>query len=196
MSLPSSVVSTLLVLVVDVIALWFLDRALRGVAAYLNAAEVYDERKSIKTSDVWFERVSGRSHGPVWFRKTQVAVKAGMLICSIAVGLSIDGVTRKQKVRLLNQTVLVPRLRRTAQLGIGGLNNFSNDVVFVSFAQQCKSADGNDSFGMQTTYWNARSLETFDANGYGKDLDMECLSEKNGFSTKLAQIRVERLASV
>lgn len=160
--LPSSVVSSLLVLVEGVIALWQLDRALLRVAAYLNAAEVYDEHKPIKVSDVWFERVSGRSHGPVWFRKTQVALKLGMLTCSKAVGLSMSGVTRKGKDRLFDQTFWLPRVRRMAELRLGVLNNFSSDVLFVNVAARCRSAGGSDSSGIQTSYWNARSLHWFD----------------------------------
>lgn len=161
LSFPSSVVSSLLVLVVDVIALWFLDRALLRISAFLNAGEVYDARKSIKTSDVWFKCISGRSYAPVSFRKTQVAVKLGMLVCSIAVGLSIDGVTQKEQAQLVDQTVLVPRVRRKAQLGIGGLKNFSSGVRLVVTAERCRSAAGNDSSGIQTVYWNARSINIF-----------------------------------
>lgn len=184
--LTSSIVTTFADLLLDVIGLWLLDHALLRVAVYLNSCEVYDAHNSIRISDVWFESVSGRSHGPMWFRKAQVALKLVMLACSIAVGLSIDGFSRDRKVRMLDETVLVPQVRRMAQLGIGGFNNFSTDVLFVFYASRCYFADNDDVSGLHTfTYWNARALVPIHPDNYWRPtrrlFPLECLSKKNDF---------------
>lgn len=192
LSLPSSFVTTFLVLFVDVIALWLLDNALLRVAAFLNARVVYDTQKSIKVSDVWFESISGRSHGPVWFRKAQVAIKFVMLVCSIAVGLSIDGLSRDREVRMPNETVLVRQVRRMEQHGIGGFNDFSIDVLFMKNSFRCTSRDYNASTDLHmTTYWNARALMPISRGNCDHDYNLgpgnrlfplECLSDRNNFS--------------
>lgn len=98
--MPSSIATTISVLSLDVFALWILDFALLRVAAYLNGRVLYDEHNSVEISDVWFEGISGHSHGPMWFRKSQVVLKMLLLVCSMIVGLSIDGFTGDRVLRL------------------------------------------------------------------------------------------------
>lgn len=152
LSLPSSVVSTLFVLVLDVFALWLIDAALVRIAAYLNAREIYDRHNAVQISDVWFESMTGRSHGPMWFRRTQVVLKAVLLASSIAVGLSINSFDNDVfDVIPVRGSMLVRRERRISRLGTGNLPltgdalNLSNEVRFVLGAQSCVLNTGDGS---------------------------------------------------
>lgn len=194
--LSSSLVTTLLVLLLDVVALWLLDTALLRVAAYLNARAVYDARKSIKISDVWFESVSGRSHGPVWFRAAQVALKLLMFTCSIAVRLSIDGFTKYRQVRVPNQTVLVRQDRRMSEIGIGGHKNFSSDVMFVQSSASCSFRDRDTISGLENIVrWNVRALapNVIGHRKFDRMSSLQCLSVKNGFSVRPVNTNVPNI---
>lgn len=193
-SLPSSVVTTLLVLLLDVVALLLFDTAFLRVAAFLNARELYDAHNAINVSDVWLESLSGRSHGPLWFRKLHVLLKLALLACSITVGLSIDGFTENRFVRLEDQTILVPHVRRIADVGITQFSIFSTDVLFVKAAYGCGYSDYNDSTGLNTrTIWNARALEPVHHDLQSMDIKaipLECLSNKSNFSVSPVRYRV------
>lgn len=189
LSVPSSVATTVLVLLLDVIALWCLDFALRRVAAYLNARAVYDAHNAVNISDVWFERISGHDHGPMWFRTFQASLKLVLRACSILVGLSIDGFSQP----LDGQTVLEHRVRCMAQVGIGGFNNFSTYVLFVKNAYLCGYVDFNDTNGVVThIIWNARGREPISSSQYrpAGRVSLEWLSEKNNFAVPPVRYRV------
>lgn len=184
--MPSSIATTISVLSLDVFALWILDFALLRVAAYLNGRVLYDEHNSVEISDVWFEGISGHSHGPMWFRKSQVVLKMLLLVCSMIVGLSIDGFAGDRLLRLPDQTVVVRRDRRLSKLGIGGYKNFSSEVLFVLETFSCGFDSPDISLGTPRgnllTVLNAQSLVPIGHEQYGVIPAVECLSEKNNFS--------------
>lgn len=180
--------STFLVLVVEIVALWLLDTAFLRVAAYLNARAVYDAHKPIKISDVPFESISGPSFGPVWFRMSQVALKLVMLVCSIAIGLSIDGFSASQSVVVPEQTIVVRQDRQMADIGIGGFRNFSEEVLFVKRAVSCSRWDRSDRLGIRnTTFWNIRSLVPVSSRRYvlrnsTEKTPVQCLTKDNNYN--------------
>lgn len=117
----------------------------------------------------------------MWFRKAQVALKVLLLLCSITVGLSIDG--WKKLVRIQDQTVLVRRDRRISHLGIGGAENFFSELLFVRNAHGCVFQERDSSSGsVAKTFRNARSLKPVDHNEFGESPAVECLSERKGFN--------------
>lgn len=143
-ALSSSLASTFLDIVLDVFAIWLIDAALIRIAVFLNACELYDEHNTIQISDVWFVGLTGRSHGPMWFRKTQVAVKVLLLVWSISIGLSNNPTQYNVLGAGPGQIVLVRQERRMAQLGIGisprageAQTYFTRCFVCASCPQMC-----------------------------------------------------------
>lgn len=184
--LSASVASTSLVLVLDVLALWLIDVSLVQIAAYLNALEICDRQNAVEISDVLFESLTGRSHGPMWFRKAQVGLKVVLLACSIAVGLSINAFEYRLSVPVPYQTVLVNRKRGMAQLGIGNppfmdlAQNFSSDVTFVLLATgECFSAVISATSGKTTrVHWNASPSMEFLPAQYSRNFSIVCLQKR------------------
>lgn len=142
-----------------------------------------------------FESLTGCSHGPMWFRKAQVALKVLLFVCSICVGLSVNAF-QDDFVRLAplpGRMVLIRRERRMAQLGIGNppiidkttttpvrklRRNFSSDVMFVRAAQGCLSTSSNASSGViKQIYLNASTSENITPEQYTFRGNHRCASE-------------------
>lgn len=183
--MPSAVVITLFVLVLDVLALWIISFALLQIAAYLNTRKVYDRHQAV-------EFVPGRSHGPIGFRVFQVVLTVVLFASSIAVCLSIDGFSVKGHVPVPEQTILVPQERRMDEIGVGEVGNFTKDVLFVRSAFQCASADHSASVGTQTIR-NALALEPIGPNQYQQlteqTFPLKCLSDNTEFSVSAVRKR-------
>lgn len=146
-----------------------MDVSLVQIAAFLIARNVYDRRNTVDLSDVWFECMTGRSHGPMWFRRTQVALKAVLLVSSICVGLSINAIEDEWFHPMPVQRLLIRQERTMAQLGIGNppsvgeYQNFSSDVMFMLAASRCTTTSRNASSGATThVHWNAVPREQKD----------------------------------
>lgn len=78
---PSTVISTVTVLVVDVLVLWFVHHALLKIGALLTVRQVLLKKMPVRFSEMTFEYLTGRTHGPLWFRYTQALVKVICLCC-------------------------------------------------------------------------------------------------------------------
>lgn len=77
---PSAILLTITVLIDDVLVIWLVHQSLLKIGALLSMHQVINKKTPV--------RITGRTHGPVWFRYTQALLKILVFAASVTLGLS------------------------------------------------------------------------------------------------------------
>lgn len=179
----SAILSTIMVVVVDVLVVCLVLHSLHAVGAFLTARRVLSQQKSMSISEMRFEEFTGRTRGPLWFRYTQALLKIMVFSASIVMSLSLNGGTRPRIEKMSNQTILVQTPRNLQTLGLGdqrnSSSNFSQELLFT--LQQTLCGDNNPE---ETVFYNFRStalLNNTYSNRSTVPFEIRCLNERNNY---------------
>lgn len=88
-AIPSAVLSTITVLVVDVLVVLLIHHSLLKMGKLLALRHVLLKKKAIRISEMRFEDLTGRTHGPIWFRYTQALLKVMVFAASVMLSLFV-----------------------------------------------------------------------------------------------------------
>lgn len=95
-----------MIAVADVLALMLVHHSLHRVGAFLALRQLLNKKKAVKISELWFEELTGCTHGPLWFRYTQAGIKFCVFAASIALSLSFNGSIQDRFENLTGLTIL------------------------------------------------------------------------------------------
>lgn len=186
-AVPSVIVSTIAVLVVDVLVIWLVHHSLLRFGSFLTLRQVLNKKRPVLISEIWFEDFTGRTHGPLWFRYTQALLKITVFFASIALSLSLKGSSQGRVSELRNQTILVQNPRSMRTMGLGqGRNNYTQEVAFTKMFGVCQDRDLTT-----TSYYNMRSKSPLRKIYSTTPPEFECLMKHRRYVNRALLTRTD-----
>lgn len=181
-AIPSAILSTITVLVVDVLVVLLLHHSLLKMGTLLAMRQLLAKKKALRVSELWFEYLTGRTHGPPWFRYVQALLKTIVFAASIVLSLSLNGSSRDLLERIPGQTILVQNPRNLDNVGLGyqasiHSKNISQELSFTLQIQSCTDQDPN-----KVVYHNLRSKIPLTRTYLKEPPGFECLTTRRNYS--------------